>query len=334
MAESIGRGFLPCMRNDDRARGVLWGQAIGDALGTTNEFERDPKPLSDIVGGGPFWVKPGQVTDDTHMAVCLAESLAECGRYDAEDAARRYVAWSKKAFDIGNQTRATLHQVEKGVKALLAGHVVWEYTNRDASANGSLMRCSPLPVFFAEDAAALRRAALDDASITHADPRCRLACAAFTAAIRHALADPGATAASMHAVAREELALAACELRDTPRETEKALALLREDLELATQDDPALGREVYTHAGYVRVAFRLAFFTLLHAESFERALLDVVNRGGDADTNGAIAGALLGAWFGEAAIRADWRAKVEGACRGDPIWGDTYHPRRLFAVVR
>jgi ADP-ribosylglycohydrolase len=321
------------MRDLDRARGVLWGQAVGDALGTTHEFARYPIAIDDIVGGGPFGLKPGQVTDDTHMAVCLAESLAERGRHDAADVAARYLAWSKKTFDIGNQTRASLHQVEKGVEPLRAGRVAWEATNRDAAANGSLMRCSPLGVFFAEDAVALRRAALDDAGITHGDPRCRLACAAFLAAIRHALADTSATTDSMHETARAEIDAAARELQDTPKETARAVELLREDLELATRDDPALGREVHTHAGYVRVAFRLAFHALLHAEKFDAALLAVINQGGDADTNGAIAGALMGAFFGEKAIPARWREKVENACRGDPLWGDRYHPRRLFAVL-
>lgn len=325
---------MGAMLNLDRARGVLWGQAVGDALGTTNEFQKEPRALHDITGGGPFSLHAGQVTDDTHMAICLAESLAEIGHYDAEDAARRYVAWGKKTFDIGNQTRATLHQIEKGVKALDAGRVVWELTNREAAANGSLMRCSPLPVFFANDEVALRRAALDDAAVTHADPRCRLACAAFAAAIRQALVDPAATAVSMHTAAREEVAVAARELADTPAETDRAVAFLLEDLEVATHDGHELGRQISTHAGFVRVAFRLAFHALLHARSFDRALLDVVSLGGDADTNGAIAGALLGALFGEQAIRADWRAKVENACRGDPLWGDRYHPRRLFAAVR
>jgi ADP-ribosylglycohydrolase len=320
------------MRDKDRARGVLWGQAIGDALGTTNEFSRDPPPLDDLKGGGPFCLEPGQVTDDTHMAICLAESLAELGRYDAEDAARRYVAWSKKTFDIGNQTSATLHQVERGVRALDAGRVVWEATKRDAAANGSLMRCSPLAVFFAEDAPGLRRAALDDSSITHADPRCRLACASFLAAIREALASD-ASPASMHAAARRELTEAATELRETPVETARAVVLLGEDLELATRDDPGLGSEVYTRAGYVRVAFRLAFHALLHMTAFDEAVLRVANLGGDADTNGAIAGALLGAFVGESKIRQDWREKVEGACKKDPLWGDRFHPRRLFKVL-
>ena len=320
------------MRDLDRARGVLWGQAIGDALGTTNEFDRNPIPLDDLKGGGPFCLEPGQVTDDTHMAICLAESLAERGGYDAEDAARRYVAWSKRTFDIGNQTRATLSQVERGVRALDAGRVVWEATKRDAAANGSLMRCSPLAVFFAEDAAALRRAALDDSSVTHGDPRCRLACAAFLAAIREALVGD-ASPPSMLAAARRELEGAASELKETPVETAQAVELLGEDLELATMDDPGLGREVYTKAGYVRVAFRLAFHALLHATEFDRDLLRVANLGGDADTNAAIAGALLGARVGEKKIRADWRERVERACKKDPLWGDRYHPRRLFRVL-
>jgi ADP-ribosylglycohydrolase len=137
----------------------------------------------------------------------------------------------------------------------------------------------------------------------------------------------------MHQVAGVELEVAARELGETPRETATAVELLREDLERSKDADPGLGRRVSTHAGYVGVAFRLAFHALLHAKTFDRALLDVVSLGGDADTNGAIAGALLGSFFGEKAIRADWRAKVEGACKGDALWGDTYHPRRLFKAL-
>ena len=198
----------------------------------------------------------------------------------------------------------------------------------EPAGNGPLMRASPIPVFFARDARAMRRAALDDSAITHADPRCRIACAAFSAAIRHAIATPDATPQSMTDAAEAELRPAADAI-PSPRPRE-----------LARRDDPGLDEgkvHFYRHMGFVRVAFRVAFWELLHAPTFEAAILDCANRGGDADTNAAIAGALYGALVGEDAIPAAWREKVSNACTGPGwegnVWADAYHPRRLFCVA-
>ncbi|RMG56347.1 MAG: ADP-ribosylglycohydrolase family protein, partial [Bacteroidetes bacterium] len=98
----------------DRARGALLGLATGDALGTTLEFTRPGSftPLTDITGGGPFDLAPGEWTDDTSMALCLAESLVQCGTFDAHDQMRRYLRWYREGyysvkghcFDIGGAT--------------------------------------------------------------------------------------------------------------------------------------------------------------------------------------------------------------------------------------
>src|SRR5687767_13948953 len=102
---------------NEHARGAVLGMAVGDALGTTYEFARIEQPAlpvlatgpaTDMVGKGPFGLLAGQVTDDTQLAVCLARSLAEHGRLDVDDVARRYVAWSEHAFDIGTQTRGAI----------------------------------------------------------------------------------------------------------------------------------------------------------------------------------------------------------------------------------
>ena len=102
----------------DRFLGCLLGLATGDALGTTLEFERPGtfQPIDDMIGGGPFRLEPGQWTDDTSMALCLATSLVESGGFDALDQMRRYVRWWKEGylssnglcFDIGNTTRDAL----------------------------------------------------------------------------------------------------------------------------------------------------------------------------------------------------------------------------------
>ncbi|MGH9649253.1 MAG: ADP-ribosylglycohydrolase family protein [Terriglobales bacterium] len=224
-----------------------------------------------------------------------------------------------------------------------AGLVIWEAARRLPAGNGSLMRISPLAVYFADDPLALRQAALDDSAITHADPRCRLACAAFVAAARHALVSPNATTESMHCAAAEELRTAVEYLGPrTPSEYSKqAVAALSEDLELATRSDPHLESRavhLYRTAGFVRVAFRIAFWELLHAPDFMACVLDCTNRGGDADTNAAIAGALYGALVGESQIPGAWRERVHNCCRGgrpkNPPLMDEYHPRRLFRVMQ
>ena len=97
--------------------------AVGDALGTTYEFERVEQPsyprlatgrATDVVGNGPFGLPAGAVTDDTQLAVCPARSLADRGALDPEDVGRRYVAWMTEVFDIGNQTRWSLERIAAG----------------------------------------------------------------------------------------------------------------------------------------------------------------------------------------------------------------------------
>jgi ADP-ribosylglycohydrolase len=334
------------------------GAAVGDAFGTTNEFtspEAPPfpelcrGPHRDITGGGPFRLVPGQVTDDTQLATALATSLRACGRLDAVDLASRYVKWLEAAFDIGTLTGTSLAHVQRlpnGVPQREAGRKAWLGSSRLNAGNGSLMRTAPIGVFFAADADARRAASLGDSAITHFDPRCQIACAAFNSAIAVAVTTDGVATPELRAkmvrAAEEEIAASAALLaREEPGEAssiEAARVALLTDLAAARQDDPLLyGPELTLTghgAGFVRVAFRLAFWELLHAPSYDAALTDVVNRGGDADTNGAIAGALLGACYGEAAIPARWREKVLGALatRPGPL-RDVYHPRQLMLLV-
>lgn len=336
----------------DRALGALVGLAVGDALGTTLEFQRLPHapfspPLSgphrEITGGGPFRVARGQVTDDTQMATALARSLRTHGDFVLDDVARRYVAWSREAFDIGNQTAQALARVATGTPPTLAGREVWIANGSRMAGNGSLMRTAPLGVFFAHDAERRVETSLADSDITHYDPRCALACAAFNGAIA-AAARERADSRAMLAAAHADLALAYAQAhRDAPHDAkviDDALARLSDDLAAAEGDDPHLDGtaapdvDLTRYAGFVRVAFRLAFWHLLHAPSFEVALVDTVNRGGDADTNGAIVGALLGARYGAAAIPARWHDAVRDALTGqtDP-WATDYHPRELFALI-
>ena len=342
----------------DRARGALLGLAVGDALGTTYEFERIEQPpypalatgpATDVVGAGPFELAPGQVTDDTQLAVCLAKSLAGSGGFDATDAAARYVAWSAHAFDIGAQTLAAIARLRQGDPPSSAALDVWRQHGRRPAGNGSLMRTAPIAVALRGAADhALIDAAIADSLITHADPRCALACAAFDAAIAAAIAEP-LDGRALVAVARRALGRGAARLGaawaggeaqaiQDREHLARGAAELAGDLDAALQRDPGVyGEELHLHrtAGFVRVAFRIAFWHAVHTPSWRDALVDVASRGGDADTNAAIAGALLGARDGAAAIPAAWVERVLGATQPGPAdWAEAHHPRHLLALAR
>ena len=333
-----------------RARGALLGLAVGDALGTTYEFDVIDQaaypalatgPADDIAGGGPFGLVAGPVTDDTQLAVCLATSLAACGRLDVDDLAARYVAWSEHAFDIGNQTYAAIRRLKSGVPPAQAGLDVWRASGREAAGNGSLMRTAPIAVAGAgarDDQ--IVRDAIADSLITHADPRCALACAAFDVAIAAAIR-ARRSGTELVEVARTALDAGAAQLADAWDGDDRAtlgpaVADLVADLDAALADEPGVyGDALHMHAtaGFVRVAFRIAFWHAVHTPAWRDAVVDVASRGGDADTNTAIVGALLGARDGIDAIPAAWRERVLAVTQpGPPAWADAHHPKHLLAL--
>lgn len=330
---------------EDRRLGALLGLAIGDALGATTEFTRPgPRPWSrlltgphiDLTGGGTHDVLPGMVTDDTQMACCLADSVRACGGYDPVDACRRYIAWVDRAFDAGAQTIATLRMAAH-MPPLEAGWAYWRDMDRRPAGNGSLMRIAPIGVLI-HDVQARRSASLVDSSLTHADPRCLLACACFTAAIAAGIR--GVAPSDMLAVASNELKPAQqATIQLWPEEcaaVEQAARDLRQDLTAAANDPgfdswlPVDGKAM----GFVRIAFRLAFWELLHASTPAAGLIDIVNRGGDADTNAAIAGALLGSCYGAKQLPETW---IDLVLSVDPPlpWNRNghYHPAKLLSVL-
>ncbi|MBA2321217.1 MAG: ADP-ribosylglycohydrolase family protein [Deltaproteobacteria bacterium] len=266
----------------DRAWGALLGQAVGDALGTTLEFQtaaqiarRWPDGLREIVGGGPFDLLPGQITDDTELALALARSLAERRRFDPADVMRRYEAWAASGpFDMGMTCRAAFQDGRP---------------NPTSQANGALMRASPLGVWGA-GRTGLAEAAAADAALSHPHPACVAANVAFTRAIAFAI-ETGADARAVHA---EAVRVA----EGTPAHRWLVAAA------------SALPPDFQTQMGWVAIALQNAFYQLLHAESFEEGVVDTARRGGDTDTNAAIAGALLGAVHGARAIPARWSEAV------------------------
>ncbi|SDE29066.1 ADP-ribosylglycohydrolase [Myxococcus virescens] len=299
-------------------------------------------PYIKLMGGGPHELRRGQVTEEVQLAACLSHSLRAMKRYDAADALRRYRAWQPHAFDVSEPMTEVFEDCQtSGFPPLGAGRRVWLRAYRKPADPGSLARAAPLGVYLAGDAHALTQASLEDSALTHFDPRCQLACAAFNAAIGHAVTHgAGLKAADLIPAAESGLLLAGAALgrsaSDYVQEVSFAASLLREDLAIAQQEDPMLyGPELHLHRPLhaVRVAFRLAFWELLHAPSAEAALLDVVHRGGDTEAHATITGALVGAFHGEQALPEEWRKQVLEALSTvkGPLW-DVYHPRHLLAL--
>jgi ADP-ribosyl-[dinitrogen reductase] hydrolase len=284
----------------DRAQGVLLGVACGDALGRPVEFETPARILAqygevtEMLANGT-WDKPaGTVTDDTEMALRLARSLVDRGAFDPADVAERFVAWYESGpFDIGNMTASALARIRDGEPWHVAGQRVWEASPEGSNAgNGSVMRAAPLAVAFASRESELVDASVASSKITHADPRCTAGCAVLNL-----------TLAGL-ASGRSEPLSRALDRVEPPGALEDALRPVA--TAAADLDD-------LRSTGYVVDTLQTALWHGLRAETAEDALVDVVNMGGDADTVGAVTGAVVGARFGADALPDRWLADLDAA---------------------
>lgn len=285
----------------NRALGALLGQAVGDALGATVEFmdartiaRLHPGGLRTIVGGGPFNLLPGQVTDDTELALALAHSLADHNDYAADEAGLAYRAWLRSGpRDVGNTTTRAFGPPL--VEDLEVARQLEERACRSSQANGSLMRASPLGVWgWCIDATHLATCAAQDSRLSHPHPVCQAACVVFT----HAIAQALRTGDSAVAVFDDAMRFArGCKLA----------APILDSLEAARDADL---EDCFEHMGHVRIAFQNAFHQLRHAPGFEEGVVNTVMHGGDTDTNACIAGALLGSVYGAEAVPIQWREVV------------------------
>ncbi|ELY35551.1 ADP-ribosylglycohydrolase family protein [Natronorubrum tibetense] len=285
------------MQSDD-ARGVLLGLACGDALGRPVEFS-SPEALSaeygrleEMVGHGTWNQPAGTLTDDTAQALCIARSVVEEDGFDPADVAARFVEWYESdPFDIGRMTARSLHQIQQGASWDEAGKRVWERSPEGQNAgNGSIMRCAPLAIPYAGNRDRLVTVSRQSSTITHADPRCRDGCAILNLTIAGLLED-------RNAPLRDALAF----VEDVPDDLVPALEPLV-DGETPSQ---------FETSGYVVHSLQTALHDALTAESAEDAVVTAVNRGGDADTIGAIAGAVAGARFGASVLPERWLATID-----------------------
>ena len=265
----------------DRAVGALLGLAVGDAVGAAIEFS--PKPqfavLDDMAQGGPHRLQRGQWTDDTAMALALADSLALTPGLDPADLMRRFLDWrdtgayscTGTCFDIGNATSAALERFRR------TGNPLAGSDDLDASGNGALMRLAPVAIRHWRDRDALQAVAALQTRTTHGSPATLAASAVFADLLADAIA--GASLPEVLASA------AAAQIEGGWR---------------------GLHRDVVEGAGWVVRSLQAAVWAVSRTTDFRSAVLLAANLGNDADTTAAIAGQLAGAVYGVAGIPPGW----------------------------
>lgn len=277
----------------DRALGALVGLAVGDAIGTTVEFKQRGSfdPVTDMVGGGPFNLKPGEWTDDTSMALCLADSLIAFDGLDERDLLERFCRWwlygensvTGHCFDIGNATAASLRAFQE------TGDIHSASADARNGGNGSIMRLAPVACRYWNNPDKLRDAARRQSGTTHPAAEPVDASEALAMILGNAIRGMPLT----------DLLSASC-----GPYTPKVQAVV---------DGSWRGkhRDAIRSSGYVIDTLEAAIWACAASSgSFEQTVLRAVNLGDDADSVGAVAGQIAGAFYGLSGIAELWRKRL------------------------
>jgi ADP-ribosylglycohydrolase len=292
---------LPLIDTLLRYRGCLLGLAVGDALGTTLEFQPPGafEPITDMLGGGPFHLSPGEWTDDTSMALCLAESLVECRGFDPIDQLERYLLWSQygylshnnECFDIGITVSQALrwYRFQKERGGAIDSHC--GSTDPHTAGNGSLMRLAPAAMFYVRNPELAAQMCAESSITTHGAKTAVDACRFYGALLA--------------------ITLSGADLQ----------VILSYDPPFLADLDPLI-REVVQGSyrrrnppdiqgnGYVVRSLEAALWAFFHSQSYREGCLMAANLGDDADTTAAIYGQLAGAFYGEQGIPVEWLNKL------------------------
>lgn len=265
----------------ERARASYLGLAIGDALGATTEFmmpgeiKATYKVHRKIIGGGWLYLKPGQVTDDTEMSLALGRALLSAGQWDRKGIADNFLAWMRsKPIDIGSTCR-------RGIRDYMhKGQLETPYNEWDAG-NGAAMRMAPVALFTLGDGAEMVRCSIEQAHLTHNHTLSDAACLVIGRMVQKAIF--GGSRFELHEMTR---------------------------VLVAEYGSFRFNNYRGNASSYVVDTMQTVFHYLFTTGSFEECLVGVVNQGGDADTTGAIAGMIAGAFYGLDAIPARWLNKL------------------------
>ena len=270
----------------DRARGSLLGVAVGDALGATIEFMTPAQirdrhgVLREIVGGGWLKLSPGQVTDDTEMTLCVARGIVGSAGWDPRPIADRFAHWlSGDPADVGATCR-------RGIEEYMEKGRLEAPPDERGAGNGAAMRVAPVALYTLGDEELLSRLAVEQAHITHHHPLSDAACVSVGKMIQLGLL--GAPPLDVRAAAEE-------------------LAARHPEFRFEGYDGKS--------SGYVVDTLRTVFDAFFSTDNFEDCVVKTVNRGGDADTAGSIAGGIAGARYGLAAIPRRWVNALDAGLR-------------------
>jgi len=287
--------------NKNKYTGSLLGLAIGDALGAPLEFAKPGsfQAIDDFHGGGMFKLNAGEWTDDTSMALCLAESLTRCNGFDAKDQMETYWKWlaeghlsvRDKAVGVGKTTMRAIFEYKK------SGEPYSSVTNPMSAGNGSIMRLAPVPLFYADDPLQAIERSGESSRTTHALQVNIDSCKYFGGLIWGAL----------NGIDKKELLSAYYSpVKGYWNEND-----MTEDLkEVADGSFKVKNPPEIIGAGYVVQSLEAALWAFYNSDSFEEGVLKAVNLGDDADTTGAICGQLAGAFYGLDGIPDRFKDKI------------------------
>jgi ADP-ribosylglycohydrolase len=284
-----------------RGRGALLGLAAGNQLGVPTERLGTPEAIRQEFPNGIWDLAPppknSPYDDDTAMTLLLAESLITCKGFDATDVARRWVKWMKvDGRGIGATTRRALTLIDRGKEPFEAGLLALQENPRGSAGNGGVMRCVPVALRYHDDFDRLIRVSTQQAAITHSDERCTWGAAAVNLAVRELLHGNIYFVDEVLHRLRDRAPRSLVEaIHRVPRESQTDLPIT-----------------VAGETGYVVHCVEIAFWFVMHDRSLEDALVYLAQAGGDTDTNAAVAGALLGARYGESALPPRWMDQLVG----------------------
>ena len=280
----------------------MLGLVAGNQLGVPTERLGTPdairKAFPDGVRDLSAPPKNSPYDDDAAMTLLLGESLLACNGFDATDVAGRWAKWMKvDGRGIGITTRRALTLIDRGKEPFEAGRLANQENPGRSAGNGSVMRCLPVALRYHDEIERLIRVSTQQAAITHADDRCTWAAAAVNLAVRELLyGNIYFIDEVLHRVGDRAPRALRDAIHRVPRERE-------DDLPIAIEGE----------AGYVVHCVEIAFWFVMHDWTLEEALIYLAQAGGDTDTNAAVAGALLGARYGEAGLPPRWVDQITGA---------------------
>lgn len=283
------------MKSVQSFTGCLVGLACGDALGGPVEEipkhpSKTPRPVTEMVGGGFFNLKPGQITDDTEMALCLAESLSERQGFNIPDIAQRYQAWfADNPIGSGKTIEAAILRLNEGFSWREAG---FSDAGTKSLGNGAVMRCAPLALVYHPSEPLLYLNTQAETQLTHPHPICVESSLFLNALISHLICE-------FESPHKDEVMKEAIEYGLSFVSIKSLNDLYRNTLENSKNT-----------MGSVDKTIAKALNAVLSTKSFEEALLCSANGGGDADTIAAVTGAIAGTFYGENQIPARWKTKL------------------------